>query len=65
MKMKNIKILYKKIHWDKLNNLNINKIIQILKILILMIKKNLNNKTKLENKVEKFYIEKKLIKNKL
>jgi len=30
-----------------------------------MIKKNLNIKTKLENKVEKFYIEKKLIKNKL
>ena len=63
--MNNIKILYKKIHWDKLKNLNINKIIQILKILILMIKKNLNIKTKLENKVEKFYIEKKLIKNKL
>ena len=63
--MKNIKILYKKIHWDKLKNLNINKIIQILKILILMIKKNLNIKTKLENKVEKFYIEKKLIKNRL
>ena len=63
--MKNIKILYKKIHWDKLKNLNINKIIQILKILILMIKKNLNIKTKLENKVEKFHIEKKLIKNKL
>jgi hypothetical protein len=30
-----------------------------------MIKKNLNIKTKLENKVEKFHIEKKLIKNKL